>query len=341
MSDHAFQALRPVVRSAPVKEPLKAPFIFLFMLLCATLILSALNVLYTWGMYDSATRAFSFAYVVQRFPRSISEALIPSVVLSIVLLGLRMARKPFSRFLGLVIVLVVSYAALVNGMIWIRTLSTKSQSTAEVPRQYIQPSTFIRIGDSVLSARALTDGNVQGILLYDPARAENRLSVYPAGSASTRAGVLTLTTSRPQVTLSGSPAPSWTGVFAADRFTELFLRDIHTLTADFEKLRDGSLGEFFAACLALLFLCAASLALLRLTRWPLANIMLLVIAVRGYFSLYHLLATTIAPQVAAVVTDAFLVRLFPSAALAALGVILTLVDILFIPPDRWTNTEAA
>jgi hypothetical protein len=329
-----------MLRSAPVKEPLKAPFIFLFILLCATLVLSALNVLYTWGMYDSATRAFNPAYVAQRIPRSIAEALIPSVVLSIVLLGLRMARKPFSRFLGLVIVLVVSYAALVNGMIWIRTLSAKSTGPAEVPRQYIQPSTFIRIGDSVLSARALTDGNVQGILLYDPARAENRLSVYPAGSASTRAGVLTVTTLRPQVTLSGSPAPSWTSVFAADRFTDLFLRDIHTLTADFEKLRDGSLGEFFAACFALLFLCAASLALLRLTRWPLANIMLLVIAVRGYFSLYHLL-TTIAPQVAGAVTDPLLVRLFPSAAFVALGVVLILVDILFIPADRWTKTEAA
>jgi hypothetical protein len=324
-----------------VKEPLKVPFIFLFILLCVTLVLSALNVLYTWGMYDSANGSFSLAYVVQRFPRSMSETLIPSVVLSIMLLGLRMARRPFSRFLGLVIVLVTSYAALVNGMIWIRALTAKSQAPAEVPRQFIQPSAFIRIGDSVLSTRALKGGTLQGIVVYDSARAENRLSVYPAGTASTRAGVLTVTTSRPQVTLSGSPAPSWTGVFAADRFTDLFLRDIHTLSADFEKLRDGSLGEFFAACLALLFLCAASLALLRLTRWPLANIMLLVIAVRGYFSLYHLLATTVAPQVAAAVTDPFLVRLFPSVALAALGVVLVLVDILFIPADRWTARETA
>jgi hypothetical protein len=329
-----------MLRSAPVKEPLKAPFILLFIILCVTLILSALNVLYTWGMYDSASRTFSLAYVAQRLPRSLSETLIPSVILSIMLLGLRLARRPFSRFLGLVIVLVVSYAALVNGMIWIRALSAKSQAPAEVPRQYIQPSTFIRIGDTVLSARALSGGSVQGILVYDPARAENRLSVYPAGSASTRAGVLTVTTTRPQVTLSGSPTPSWTALFAADGFTELFMRDIRTLSTDFEKLRDSSLGEFFAACLALLFLCAASLALLRLTRWPLANIMLLVIAVRGYFSLYQLLATIIAPQVAAAVTDPLLVRLFPSAALAGLGVVLVLVDILFIPADRWTAREA-
>lgn len=325
-----------------MKEPLKAPFIFLFILLCATIVLSALNVLYTWGMYDSAARAFSLAYVVQSLPRSLSDTLIPSVVLSIVLLGFRMARKPFSRFLGLVIVLVVSYAALVNGMIWIRTLSAKSQGPAEVPRQYIQPSTFLRVGSTVLSVRAITKGNVQGILLYDSAKAENRFSVFPAGSASTRAGILTVTTSgRPQVTVSGRPDFSWTGVFAADRFTDLFLRDIHTLTADFQKLLDGSLGEFFAACLALLFLCAASLALLRLTRWPLANIMLLVIAVRGYFSLYHLLATTIAPQIAAAVTDRFMVRMFPSAAFAALGILLILVDIIFIPPDRWARGEAA
>ncbi len=330
-----------MLRSAPVKEPLKAPFILLFIILCVTLILSALNVLYTWGMYDSAHKAFGLAYVAQRFPRSMSETLIPSVVLSIILLGLRLASRPFSRFLGLVIVLVVSYAALVNGMIWIRALSAKSQEPAEVPRQYIQPSTFIRIGDAVLSARALTGGKVQGILVYDPARAENRLSVYPAGSASTRAGVLTVTTRGPQITLSGSPAPSWTGIFAADGFTELFLRDVRTLSTDFEKLRDSSLGEFFAACLALVFLCAASLALLRLTRWPLANIMLLVIAMRGYFSLYHLLATTIAPRVASAVTDPCLVRLFPSAALAGLGVVLILVDILFIPADRWTARETA
>ena len=325
-----------------MKEPLKAPFIFLFILLCVTIVLSALNVLYTWGMFDSAARAFGLAYVVQRLPRSLSDTLVPSVVLSIVLLGFRMARKPFSRFLGLVIVLVVSYAALVNGMIWIRTLSAKSQGPAEVPRQYIQPSTFLRVGTTVLTARAITNDNVQGILLFDASKENNRFSVFPAGRASTREGILTVTTGgRPQVTLSGKPDFSWTGVFAADRFTDLFLRDIHTLTADFQKLLDGSLGEFFAASLALVFLCAASLALLRLTRWPLANIMLLVIAVRGYFSLYHLLATTIAPQIATVITDRFMVGLFPSAAFAALGILLVLVDIIFIPPDRWAKGEAA
>jgi hypothetical protein len=325
-----------------VNEPLKAPFIFLFILLCATVILSALNLLYTWGMYDSTTRAFGLAYVVQRFPRSVLETLIPSVVLSIILLGFRMARRPFSRFLGLCIVLGASYIALVNGMIWIRALGAKSQPMTETPRQYLQPSTFLRVGGSMLSVRSLGDGKLQGLLLFDMTRAENRFSVYAAGSASTRGGALTVSPiGRPQGALTGTPSLSGTGVFAADGFTALFLRDIHTLTADFERLLDGSLGEFFAASFALLFLCTASLALLRITRWPLANIMLLVIAMRGYFSLYHVLATAVAPQVATVITDTFVVRMFPSAAFTVLGILLILVDILFIPADRWAKADAA
>ena len=141
--------------------------------------------------------------------------------------------------------------------------------------------------------------------------------------------------------MSGTTDLAASSVFAADRLTGLFLRDISTLTTDFERLLAGSPLEFFAACFALIFLCTASLAFLRLTRWPLANIMLLVIAVRGYFSLYHLLAVSLAPQIAKLVSDRLLAHMFPAFALAALGVVLLLVDIIFIPADRWLKEESS
>ena len=112
----------------------KAPFIFLFILLCTTAILSALNVMYTWGMFDSSARTFSLAYAAQRLPRSLFDMLVPSVILSIVLLGFRLARRPFSRFLGLLIVLGVSYIVLVNGMIWLRAFSARVPAVTESPR---------------------------------------------------------------------------------------------------------------------------------------------------------------------------------------------------------------
>jgi hypothetical protein len=321
-----------------VKEPLKAPFIYLLVLLCTTAVFAVLQVLSTWGLSDSPGSVFTLGYALRRLPRAAFDVLIPSVVLSMVLLGFRMARRPFSRFLGLLILLGAGYLTLVNGMIWLRHLAGTSTPAAQTPRQYLQPSTFARVGDSIVAVNGIADPAVRGILLVQPDRAGNRFTVYPAGLAASRGGTLTITTStRPPVTIAGSADLSWTGVFAPDRFTAAFLRDIATLTTDFERLLGRSLPEFFAASFALIFLCAASLALLRLTRWPLANAVILVIAVRGYFSLYHLLAVQLAPQISQAFSDDLVARLSPSAAFVVLAVLLLLVDILFIPADRWSN----
>jgi hypothetical protein len=325
-----------------VKEPLKAPFIFLFILLCVTVVCAALQVLAAWGLNDSPTRAFSLALLIQRFPRAAVDVMIPSVVLSIMLVGFRMVRHPFSRFLGMLIVLGVGYVSLVNGMIWFRALSRASVPAAAAPRQYLQPATFTAVGDVIVAVNDITGPAVKGVLRVDPSRQGARLSVYAAGAAASRAGTLSITTTaKPSVTITGAADLSWTSVFAPDRFTAVFLRDIGTLTSDFERLLARSLPEFFAACFALVFLCAASLVLLRLTRWPLANVMLLVIAVRGYFSLYHLLAVRLAPQIGQVISDGLAARLSASAAFVVIGVVLLLVDILFIPADRWSSAEGA
>ena len=329
-----------MILSEKVKEPLKAPFIFLFILLCTTVILAALNVMYSWGMFDSSSGTFSIAYAVQRLPRSLFDMLIPSVVLSIVLLGFRLARRPFSRVLGLFIVLGVSYLALVNGMIGLRAFSARVPAAAESPRQYLQPFTFIRLGGNEIAVQSLSGRDVRGILRYNAEAAGRKLALFPAGVAATRGDTLILTTSsRPPVTFTGTPERSWSSVFAADRFTGFFLRDVATLSTDFQRLMNTSLAEFFAACFALLFLCTASLVLLRITRWPLANIMLLIIVFRGYFSLYHLLAVQMAPRIAAIVSDRLATRMFPMAVMAGIGVVLLLVDIIFIPANRWKSEE--
>ena len=321
-----------------MKEPLKVPFIFLFILICATFVCAVLDGLAGWGLYESAGRGFTLASFVQRLPRSIYDVMVPSVVLSIVLLGFRLVRRRFSRFTALFIVLGVGYIVLVNGMILVRPLAGAAPAGAVTPEQYITPSTFVRVGDRMINVRSLSGSHARGVLVFDPAREGPRFSVSAEGTAIAAGGALRITTGGPRpLTISGDPDLSWTDVFAADRFTALFLRDIRTMTADFQGLLATSRAEFFASSFALVFLCTASLMLLRLTRWPLVNIMLLGFAVRGYFSLYHLLAVSFAPQLAQVVTDRLVARMFPSVAFAGLAVLFLLVDILFIPGDRWVT----
>jgi hypothetical protein len=325
-----------------VKEPLKVPFILILILACATFALAILGVIGAWGIEDSSSRAFGFAYIVEKLPRSLFNVMIPAVVLSIVLIGFRLARRPFSRFLGLLIVLLISYAALVNGMIGLRSLSAATRPASGSPSQYMRPSTFVRIGGVVLNASAVEGSAVRGVLVFDPSRPAPRFSVYGDARATVRADSITVSASgSPPLSATGAPDPAWTGVFAPDPITGAFLRDIATLTTDYQHLLASSLPQFFAACFSLVLLCTASLALLRITRWPLVNIMLLIIAVRGYFSLYHLLAVRLAPQVSGILTDQMVAGLFPSGVLAALGIILLLIDVLFIPADRWKEPDAA
>ena len=48
-----------------------------------------------------------------------------------------------------------------------------------------------------------------------------------------------------------------------------------------------------------------------------------------------------APQLAGAVTDTFIARMFPSAAFIALAVLFLLVDIIFIPGERWASGRAS
>ena len=334
-----------------MKEPLKLPFVFLFILLCVTVILAALDLFASWGLSDSAAAPLGLTYVLQHSPGAAVAVLIPSVVVSVVLVGFRMARRPFSRILGFLIVLVVGYIVLVNGMIWLSALAGRARPSPPSAGQYLQSRTFVRLGATVLAPTAVSGDTLGGILVYDPRAAQtaavapgsappDTLSVYPAGTASSGEDTLTVTLEGRSVKqVAGSPQEMRTSVFGPDVVSALFLRDIETLNNDFDRLQESALPEFFAASFALVFLCAASLALLRLTRWPLANVMLLLTAVRAYFLLYHVLATRLAPAVSGAVTDPALARLFPSASFIVLGLVLLLVDVLFIPAKRWTEIE--
>jgi hypothetical protein len=324
-----------------VKEPWKVPFIFLFILIIATFVCAALDTLAAWGLSDSAARGFGLTYAVRRFPRSLFDVLVPSVVLSIVLLGLRLARRQLSRFIAFAMVLGIGYLALVNGMLWIRPLASLPPA-AETPSQFIAPSRFVSIGGRMVLVRSLSGSRARGVLVYDPAGTPARFTVASAGIATIQKGELTFTTAGPRpVTLHGSPDLTWTSVFAADRFTGVLLRDVRVMSSDFQALLSASRAEFFAAAFALVFLCTASLMLLRITRWPLVNLALLGFAVRSWFWLYHFLAVSAVPQLTRAMTDSLVARMAPTGAFLAIGVLLLLVDIIFLPGGRGAGEPAA
>ena len=122
-----------------MKEPLKLPFVFLFILLCVTVVLSALALFSAWGRGPGPGTRLGRRVALGHFAAAAFEVLIPAVVVSIVLLGFRMARRPFSRLGGFLITLCVGYIVLVNGMILLSSLSGKAGPAESEARGSLQP----------------------------------------------------------------------------------------------------------------------------------------------------------------------------------------------------------
>jgi hypothetical protein len=329
-----------MVGSRAVKEPVRLAFFFLLYFLCAEAIFSILDVFGAWGLAAGST-PFSLAAAAAGLPRGALHGLVPAVVTALVLAGLRMARRPFSRFVGLAICLAGGYVLIVNGVILMSRLAAAERAPQAAGLPAFPARSFLRVGDRIVSADAVRRDALQGVLVYGPAAAEGRFSVYPAGRLASEGGSIQVRLSgRGQLLLTERLEPPLAGVFRPDRFTGPFLRDISVVTEDLRRLSSKALGQFFLSAFSLVFLWTALLAILRFTRWPLINLLLLAAAVRGSFFLYHTISVSLAPQLSSLTTDPVLSRLAPSIALIVAGVFFLLIDILFIPADRWKQVEA-
>jgi hypothetical protein len=161
-----------------VSEPAKLPFLFVFILLGTAAVCAALDVLSAWGSAGPVQGGFTLTWALHRIPRSLYDVIVPSVVLSIVLLGIRVARRRLSRFVAFCIVLAVGYLALVNGMVWVRPLA--AEPAPQSARQYLAPSHFVQLGSRLIAARTVSDHRLGSLLVFDPAGAPPRMTVIPS-----------------------------------------------------------------------------------------------------------------------------------------------------------------
>ena len=315
-----------------MKEPLRLPFVFLLVVLCTTAVLAALEVF-------AGGAPLTLELAAARLPRAAFDVMLPAVLLSIVLLGFRMVRRPFSRFLAFLIVLGASYAVLVNGLIWTHRAETSAKPAVTSPAaaRYFSTKSFTVMGSRRVAPLAVKGNRLEKVLVLDATAEAPRFTLFRAAAVTAQGGTVgvQLEGAKP-LALRADLEPAAAALFAADPFTERFLRDFRTMNDDLRALLEKAPARFFLACFSILFLVTALLVLLRATRWPLLNVLLLVLAVRGSVLLYHALATDLAPTVARVVADPLAVRLAPSAAFIVLGVLALLADVLFVPADRWT-----
>lgn len=318
-----------------VKRVLLLPVVFLFAFLCAAVAFSALCFLASWGGSWDGQGKPTAELAVRGMPSTLLDVLFPSVLVGLLAVGMRSTRKPVNRIALFLIALALSSAVTAGGFLGLQVLRQGIAAAAPPASRPLAERSFARIDASFLSAEKVDGAALRGVLLYSPDAKGARFRVFAAATAERSGDLVRVMAGKPETAVAeGNAEGAAEGIFRADPMVRAFLSDLTVLRDDLLRLRSASLPEFLTAVFSLLFALTASFAFLRISRWPLANLFLYVLAARGALLLFRLLREGLGAGIAAAFSDPVVARLLPYGIFTAAGLLLLLVDLLFVPANR-------
>ena len=118
------------------------------------------------------------------------------------------------------------------------------------------------------------------------------------------------------------------------------LEDISILNAELRRTFRDSRGVFLLTSFALVFAFYAAGPFFRVSRWPLLNVAIALLVIRGYVYLFRLLGRDLANQLGEAFGDATALGYLPALVLLILGILFFFVEVLFIRRDRRRGEHA-
>gem|GEM_PF-2696886 len=332
-------------------------FLLLFIIFFA--LFTTLDLFAFWtslSSYGSEKTGGQFLFAL--WPKLV-ETLPVSLFFTIVFIEFRILMKPGTRFFSFLILLLLSLAILVFG---VKLLSgfEKSQ-TSRVVTEGIEmiPGRINPMGRYLVYPIAVSGNLLKGVAIAE--KEERSGNAAQAKEAPVRkapskgkpegAGALRfvkeaqIVEKGKEIRLEGSEGtlfsvyrseiPARPFSMKDQHFIETFLRDIAFFNEKLLSYAKTGGKDFYMLAFAILFLFLASGFFMRITRWPLFNLLFSFLASRAYFSLYSFLAGPVSLQIAKYMGKSEIAGSMPAYVMILIGILLLLIDILFVPFDRW------
>jgi hypothetical protein len=321
------------------------PALFLFYFLMFLVVLAGVDLLHL--LLGRAAETANAAVLSDRIPAVVAHALPAACTGGLLALFFTMMKRPGSRLPSFVLVLVTLSAVLIFARLGLAALEPEPQSTP-IPPPLI-PGRFALIGGGGLYAEDISAGELRRAVVArekqtdggpaaaaDPGPAgagEWSLLAMPRASYRWEGTDLAI---RPEggeeLTLR---APEETAAVGPTESLAPLLREYRLLNIELDRLLEDRFAEFVLLAVSMAFVLLSTQIFMRISRWPLFNITVVILAVRGLLFLYFALRRGYLAELQALVPEGLFERILPSLVFLALGVLLLLVDVLFVPYDFW------
>jgi hypothetical protein len=320
-----------------VKDILRLPVLFLFFFVLLFLFFFGLSLLAQWGSVYSEGREIALQVVEARMLQSLLNVLPAAVLVSLAFLLARIATKPGSRFLSLIIPLGGAFVLLAFGYQILAGLGPLEGAQPSVidptPRRYLAPGVFNATESKVLYFEDLEERRLSSVVVAERGSSDQKLLYFPQGQVTV--GEESVILRMAGYTLEMDPEPVYAGMFAEDPILRRFFTDLDFLNRELRRMFQLSLPSFYFAVLALVISFYAIGMFFRLTRWHLLNAALTLLALRGFLALFRFMKEGVVFELDKVFRNPQAIQFLPELALLTLGGLLLLLDILFVPFNRW------
>lgn len=320
-----------------MKDILRLPVLFLFFFVLLFLFFFGLSLLAQWGSVYSEGREIALQVVEARMLQSLLNVLPAAVLVSLAFLLARIATKPGSRFLSLIIPLGGAFVLLAFGYQILAGLGPLEGVQPSVidptPRRYLAPGVFNATESKVLYFEDLEERRLSSVVVAERGSSDQKLLYFPQGQVTV--GEESVILRMAGYTLEMDPEPVYAGMFAEDPILWRFFTDLDFLNRELRRMFQLSLPSFYFAVLALVISFYAIGMFFRLTRWHLLNAALTLLALRGFLALFRFMKEGVVFELDKVLRNPQALQFLPELALLTLGGLLLLLDILFVPFNRW------
>jgi hypothetical protein len=313
-----------------VKDILRLPTLFLFVFFILFLSFSVLEVLAVWGSVYSEGREAALQVVGADIHRALVRVLPASVLATLMILLARIAFKPRSRFLSLLVPLGGAFLLLALGYQLLHGLGTQGVARpAPSPRRYLVPGVFNATENKAVYLEDLDDSRAVPVIVAEGGDTGQKLLYFPQGRVV--AGEHTLSLHMAGYTLETDADPVFHGLFAAGETLGGLFADLDFLNGELADMFRASLPAFYFAVLAVVLSFYGAGMFFRLTRWRLLNAVLVLLALRGILALFRFMRVGVVLELDSILHNPQIVQLLPELVLVILGGLLLLLDLLFVP----------
>jgi hypothetical protein len=329
-----------------MRDLLRLPALLLFFVVLLLIILTGIDLLSTWGVELSAGREEALRLTGARLLPALRNALPVAVLIALVLGLFRTSLKPGSRFVSLVIPLALGFVLLAFGYQALDSLQRRltgpaAAATADArysPQRYLTAERFTEADGVVLYVSELSGDTLKGAVLYEAERGAQRLRYEPRGAVEAGEGGLGVRFGGAVRELPAQPV--YAPLFRHDPLVRPLIDDVSVLNRELERLFRESRAVFLLFTFAMVFAFYTAGLFFRISRWPLLNVAIALLVLRGYLFLVRLLSGNMVVELEQVFRNPNVVGWLPALILIILGALFFFVDVLFVPRDRWGQEDA-